>query len=264
MIEDLPEYELPPVTEIVAAVQFVPLPQFGMREAVAVSRAFEGWEIVDVLPALEPIVEPPAGAPAVPSMRLALGSPPLRLVISRDDDRWLAQVQQDRIAAHERRGDSVPTFPRVAGRLCDVAAAASAGLGATLLEVPYQPELVEVIYDNTVRMGGGWRDPADLHRVLRIVSSEPGEDPFSAVEHVQVGMTYLLRDGQRFAGRLRVTAGPHLVPGEQPGVRLQLACRRIVGDRDLDSVLEQSHADLVRAFTAVTTGAMHDQWSRIR
>lgn len=261
---ELPEYEFPPVTEIVIAIQLVPVPQFGMREAVAVSRAFEGWEIIDVLPALEPIVEAPLGAATGHSLRLGLGTPPQRVVLSADDGHHIAQVQQDRVAAHQRRGEQRPSFAAVHGLLREVTARASGGLQKTLLEPPHQAELVEVIYDNIVRMGGGWADPANLHRLLRIVDEDPGEEPYDRPEQVQTGFTYLLRNGQEFRGRLRVMAEPYIVPAEQPGIRLQLISRRIVGDRALDSVLEQSHADIVNAFTAVTTDEMHRQWRRIR
>lgn len=261
---NLPGFDLPPVREIVIAIQFVPVPQFGIREAVAVSRTFEGWEIVDVLPALDPIVEGPLGEATGHGLRFGLGTPPQRVVLSSDGGHRIAQVQQDRVAAHQRRDGERPSFAAVHALLRQVTARASGGLQKMLLEPPHQAELVEVIYDNIVRMGGGWRDLADVHRLLRIVDDDPGDEPYDRVEQVQVGFTYLLREGQQFRGRLRVSAEPYIVPGEQPAVRLQLISRRIVGDRDLDSVLEQSHADIVKAFTAVTTPEMHEQWRRIR
>ena len=261
---ELPAFEFPPVNEIVIAVQFVPVPQFGIREAVAVARAFEGWEIVDVLPALEPIVEAPLGVATGHTLRFGLGTAPQRVVLSSEDGHQIAQVQQDRVAAHQRLDDERPSFSRVQALLRQVTARASGGLQNTLLEPPHQAELVEVIYDNIVRMGGGWRDPADLHRLVRIIDEVPGDEPYDRVEQVQVGFTYLLREGQQFLGRLRVMAEPYIAAGEQPGIRLQLISRRIVGDRAIDCVLEQSHADIVKAFTAVTTEEMHQQWRRIR
>src|SRR4051812_16865967 len=95
----LPDFKDPPVTEVVAAVQFVPLAQFGMPEVISVARAFEGWTIVDVPPAIPPIVESPPNQAAHQGINFTLGPPPLRVILSQGD-RWLAQVQQDRIAAH--------------------------------------------------------------------------------------------------------------------------------------------------------------------
>jgi len=258
---ELPQFEAPPVREIVVAVQFVPLAQFGAREALSAARAFEGWELVDVLPALAPIVETPSGVAAGQSLRLGLGTPPQRVVLRSPSGHQLAQVQQDRVAAHQRRDDQPPSFATARALLQAVVQRASAGLQRTLLEFPHESELIEVIYDNTVCIG---HDPADLHRLLRIVDANPGDQPYDRVEQIRVGFTYVLREKQEFRGRLHVIAEPLLVPGEHPAVRLQLICRRIVGDQALDSVLAQSHVDIVRAFTAVTTEEMHHQWHRTR
>ena len=64
MPEKLPDYKSPPVVEVIGAVQFDPLPQFGIAEAVAVARAFDDYSVVDVPPALPPIVEARPGEPA--------------------------------------------------------------------------------------------------------------------------------------------------------------------------------------------------------
>lgn len=261
---ELPEYERPPASEVVVAVQFVPLPQFGMREALTLARAFEDWEIVDVVDALEPIVEPPPGQVTGPALRFGLGSPPRRLLLSADGGRWVAQFQQDRLVLHERRIEQRPTFSAAAGKLREVTDRAAGAIGRPLFEPPNQAELVEVIYDNALRQGEGWSQLSELHQVLRIVAGRAGEEPFADVEQAQVGFTYVLLDEDRFAGRLRVLASPHIIPRELPSIRLQLISRRIVGGQDLEVVLKQSHADIVEAFTAVTTEHMHEVWRRTR
>jgi hypothetical protein len=138
-----------------------------------------------VLPALVPIVERPRGALGEPVLRLGVGTPPQRVVLSSHAGQRIAQVQQDRIAAHRRRNGGRPSFSATRELLGEVTAIASAGLGTTLLEPPHQPELVEVIYDNVVRTGGGWTDLANLHRVLRIVSADPGEAPYDHPEQAR-------------------------------------------------------------------------------
>jgi len=156
MPETLPDYKSPPVVEIIAAVQFVPLPQFGMAEAVTVARAFEDYSVVDVPPALPPIVEARPGEPARQSFRLDLGAQPVRLILASRDDRWLIQLQQDRIAVHERRVKNRPSFKHVRPRLRKVATQASAALGRELLgRETHSAELVELIYDNRITAGEG-------------------------------------------------------------------------------------------------------------
>lgn len=261
---DLPDYERPPVTEVVVAVQFVPVAQFGMREAVAVSRAFDDWELVDVQPALEPIVEPRPGHLAIPVLRFGLGTPPMRVILSSEGERWQAQVQQDRIAAHERRVEQQPRFGHVLEKVHEVAARAGQGLARTLLKSPNAPELVEVIYGNTIPAGDGWADFSELHNVLHIVGARAGADPYSRVEQSQVGFSYALTDNDNFVGRLRVIAEPRTAVDGSQSIHLQLISRRIVHNLPLDSVLEQSHVDIVNGFTAVTTDRMHEIWGRLR
>jgi hypothetical protein len=103
---ELPDYKHPPVVEIVAAVQFLPVPQFGIPEAVAVARELPDWRIVDAPPALPPIVEGEAPRPTQQAITLGLGTPPLRLILDSGDGRWLVQAQQDRVAVHERKTEA--------------------------------------------------------------------------------------------------------------------------------------------------------------
>lgn len=71
----------------------------------------------------------------------------------------------------------------------------------------------------------------------------------SSFEQAQIDFAYELSEAGGFAGRIRVLAEPHVDPSQRPHTHLRLLARRIVKDRDLDSVLEQCHADIVRAFT---------------
>jgi len=170
MPEKLPDYKSPPVVEVIGAVQFDPLPQFGIAEAVAVARSFDDYSVVDVPPALPPIVEARPGEPARQSFRLDLGSQPVRLLLASDDGRWVVQLQQDRIAVHERRVKKRPSFKHVRPQLRKVATQASAALGRELLgKQRHSAELVELIYDNRITAGKGWDKAADLHKVLRVV-----------------------------------------------------------------------------------------------
>ncbi len=261
---ELPDFERPPVVEVVAAVQFVPLAQFGMREAAMAARAFEGWDILDVPPALEPIIEAPPGHPATTSLRFGLGVPPTRLIIGTSDGRWLAQVQQDRVAAHERKTADRPSFKNVKPKVLEVADRASTALGEMVLADAHPPELVEVIYENHVFPGAGWDDFSQLDQVLRAVRPSVGEPPWDKIEQLSLGFAFALADDDTFRGRLRVTAEPAFHAEKGPLLHLRLIGRRFVQNRELDSVLEECHDDIVRGFTAITTERMHEAWGRFR
>jgi uncharacterized protein (TIGR04255 family) len=262
-MSELPDFERPPVVEVLAAVQFVPIAQFGMREAALVARAFEGWDVVDVPPALEPIVEAPPGQPVTTSLRFGLGMPPVRLILQSRDGRWVAQVQQDRLAAHERRTQARPSFKNVKPKVLDLAQQTGAALGRPLLTEPHAPELVEVIYENHILAGDGWSGFSELDHVLRAVQPTVGEPPWDRVEQVSLGFAFLLLDSEEFRGRLRVTAEPAQQDSKDM-LHLRLIARRFVQNRELDSVLEECHADVVRGFTAITTERMHKIWGRFQ
>jgi hypothetical protein len=264
IVTDLPDYERPPVVEIAAAVQFAPLAHFGMREALAVARSFEGWELLDVAPALDPILEAPLGQLVAPSVRIAIGIPPPRVLLGTEAGRWLTQLQQDRLVAHERKAGVRPSFVNVAPRVREVARHAGNGLDVPLLREPHAPELVELIYENLIPRGEGWSDPGEMHRVLRVFGEEAGAPPFASFEQAQISFSYELLEGGEFNGRLHVLAQPQLGPDGGGALHLRLISRRTVGDQEFDRVLEQCHADIVHAFTAVTTERMHEIWGRIR
>ncbi len=261
--EKLPDYESPPVVEIIAAVQFVPLPQFGMAEAITVARAFDDYSVVDVPAALPPIVEARPGEPARQSFTLGLGSPPVRLILASRDERWLVQLQQDRIAVHERRVKKRPSFKNVRPRIARVAEQASAALGRELLgKGSHAPELVELIYDNRIAAGKGWAKPADLHKVLRVLAP-PAAQPAVPLERISVAFSSQLDTAGDFVGRLHVQAEPQTeLPTGATQLHLQLISHRYSRQRALTSVLNDCHRDIVEGFTAVTTPAMHKVWGR--
>lgn len=262
----LPGYERPPVTEIIVAVQFLPVAKFGMPEALAVARALPDWRIADVPPALSPIVEPEPGRPQQPSFNFSLGTPPVRVLLESPDGRWLAQVQQDRVAVHERKGESGvrPSFANVRPELERFVCAVSVGVGRPILTGDHRPELVEVIYENPIPPGEGWEGFGRLDQVLRVLAKPQLPAPFAEIEQGAVGLTFVLRRQDAFAGRLHVSVNPAIDASGAPMLHLRLMSRRYVGDHDLDVVLEECHRDIVEGFTAMTTDAMHRYWGRQR
>lgn len=261
--QPLPDYERPPVVEIIAAVQFRPLQKFAMPEIVAVARAFDDWNVVEAPEALPPIVEPAPGDLPTHRMNLSLGMPPLRVILATLSGRWLAQLQQDRVAVQERKTKNRPSFKHAAPQLRKVAKLASKGLGRELLDGEHGAELVEVIYENRIPAGEGWSGFAELHRVLRAVSARAGSAPYAKIEQMNIGFSYPLNRGEEFAGRLRVLAEP-AIEDEGEALRLRLISRRMVKGAPLADVLEECHADIVNCFTSVTTDRMHEIWGRIQ
>lgn len=260
----LPDYRKPPVTEIIAAAQFAPLPLAGVEHIVALGREFADWKVVDAPPAIPPMSEGPAGQ-ELPQAFFTFGSPPVRVVLATEDGRWVAQFQQDRVAIHERKVAARPSFRNVGPKLAEFARRTSKALGVELFAADHRPDLVEVIYENRIAAAdGGWDSFRDLHRILRFLNDTAGEAPYAAVEQAALAFSYALVDEDLLAGRLRIAADPQYDEAGRPVLSLRLTSRRFVGERDLDRIMEACHADIVRAFTAITTPHMHEQWGRFR
>lgn len=259
----LPDYEHPPVVEIVAAVQFLPLRQFGMPEIVGVARRLDDWDIADAPPALGRIIEDPDAVATTPSTAITLGNPPQRVVFASKDGRWLAQIQADRVAIHERNRTERPSFSNVVPKLEEFCKAASDALDVEICGPDHRPELVEVTYKNQVLSGDFWSGMDDLDEVLVFFNAKGLGATTGELDRMALALSFRLADeNQNFAGRLRVSAQPEARPGEPVDLQLQLVSRRYVGDATLGDVLEASHRDIVESFTAITTEKMHKVWGR--
>lgn len=259
---ELPDYESPPVTEIVAALQFRPRSHLDMAAAVALARALDDWRVVDVQAAIPPMSEAPAGQPQRQELTLGFGDPPMRLLLATEDQRWLSQVQHDRVALHERGSEERPSYKHVAPKFREFATQA----GDALDQDPFgAAEFAELTYVNSIARR---RDDAAgelrVSDVLRVIRSEAGDEPFSEVEQISAGFSYLLEQQGAMQGRLRVHLD-HQVDEEGKAILvLRLVSRRFVREAAPEGVLDQCHADIVEGFTAITTDEMHSQWRRIR
>jgi uncharacterized protein (TIGR04255 family) len=271
---DLPQFDRPPVNEIVGAAQFVALPRFGLPEIVKVGQALGGYELRELQPQLPPIQEGPPGQaepPQLPQFFFGLGAQSAqRALYFRHDDRFVAQLQRDRIAINERRTEadaSDPSSENVWPNLHDfsnvVASTLIGGHGETY--GPHKPTFVELTYVNTIVPAPGvWEDHTQLHRVLRVVSVTAGDEPYARPERASVQFSFPLT-ADNFRGRLHVAANPGFSGEGVPVLNLNVVSRRLIDESEsLATVFDACHCDAVRAFAAITTSRMHTIWGRTR
>ncbi len=258
----LPDFERPPVVEIIAAVQFAPLPVFEIAQVIAIGREFEDWEVVDTPQAIPPMTEAATPHAVAQQAIIGFGAPPVRVILSTPDGHWVAQVQQDRIAVHERKVPARPSFKNVEAMLTEFSARVGSAVGTRLACAAHPADLVEVIYENQITTAEGrWASLGELHQVLRVFSAQAGEPPYDHLEQATVAFSYSLTEGDEFCGRLRVIAEPRL-DATGPALGLRLTSRRFVRDADVTMILRLCHADIVRGFAAITTETMHEHWGR--
>ena len=164
--------------EIVGSVQFTPLPRLTLREMIDVGARLEGYELSELQPQLPPIQELPPGVIAPPPFpQMFFGHQPQRALYTATDERFIAQLQQDRIAINERRTspDQDPSSPHVWPELDRLARVVRESLVSGEGFGPESANVIELTYVNVVR-------DASAGEVLRIVSTDTGEPPYSRAE----------------------------------------------------------------------------------
>jgi hypothetical protein len=257
--------------EIIGAAQFRALPVVGLPEMVKVGQSLSGYTLRELQPQLDPVQELPPGQPDAPQLpQVIFGQAPQRALYFSADDRFVAQLQRDRIAINERRtpqeSGADPSSEHVWPELQKLCNCVQTTLAGSDVEYgPHRPTFVELTYVNVIAPADGvWSTHEDLHRVLRIVSGKAGEPPWSKVERAAVRFSFPIHDSDRFTGRLHVAAEPSYAEG-MPMLNLNLITRRIIdGPRSLEDVFHACHSDAVEAFVAITTPRMHDYWGRLK
>jgi uncharacterized protein (TIGR04255 family) len=268
----LPEYERPPITEVVAGVAFRRLPD------LTTARLCELWlqkwkadfpkteEHAPYVPPIERFDGPPSGS------RLSLEMverPETRHWFLTPDGQELIQLQRDwfacnwrkvmRGAAYDRWHKRRDVFRRHYSDLEGFVGREKLG--------ELVPTQCEVAYVNHIVTGEDpLTDLGKLPKLLRVVQPLRS-DLVPAPEQMQVGMSFVIRDESDVAvGRLHVAAQPAIRKEDRkPMVVLNLTARGRPEGEGLDGVmkfLDRGRERIVWTFTELTTDDMHKQWGR--
>lgn len=268
---ELPDYENPPLVEVVLGVQFEQLQGLGAVHYGYLWDAFrEDFPRWEEKPPLAPAFELPrsGGSPNM-SVRVELGGAMLpRLWMVNDNDTRLIQVQPDRLVVNWRKvgGDDVyPRYEAIREQFTAVVDKFSAFLAEQELD-ELRVNQCEITYINHIPVSDEadlWEKPEGLLKVFR---PDGWDDPEALLEDVQVTLRHQLvnSDGQ-WVGRLVVQAQPAVVKNGQRVIALTISARGRPLGHDLASVLEfmdWARMKIVQRFTSVTTPEMHQIWQR--
>ena len=277
---DLPDFDFPPVVEVVLGVQFEPLAAFGSSHlAMLADRWRDQFPTWEDQPPLQPVKEW-FGVPGQPSVniRFDVGPlPPLRRAFFFDEKRSeLRQVQADRFVRNWQKtvdpyphyddrdsGDS--SLPGLRSRFRDdlqqfVAFVKEQGLGDFL------PNQCEITYVNHIPVHGeaGARDLAELLAPWR---GSFADDFLPAPESIELAMHFVITDdtGNK-VGRLHVAAAPaHDHVSGEAMTRLTLTSRGVPLGKGVDGVLQfldLGRRYIVKGFASTTAETMHSKWRR--
>lgn len=271
MTPNLPDFDRPPVIEVVLGVQFQGIGLRPHHAGLLWSEYRERFPRVEEKPALDPAIERFGVPPSKPEPRLALlqGPPPIRFWFLSDTGGELVQVQRDRFIFNWRRVEDDDEYPRYTTVEREFFAAygtfvrflGEQGLGA--------PEIgqCEVCYVNHIRPHEGlWSSHGEAAKAVTLLAS--GERDFLPVpDEVNATASYVIADEDGGPlGRLRIQLQPRTdSESSAPVLGLQLTARGTPLGEGLDGVrafLRLGHEWIVRGFVDATSPEMQSVWGR--
>ena len=273
MTQPLPEFDSPPVTEVVLGVQFEKLALLQVPQLGYVCHAFgERFPQTEEQPPLDPAFEQFGPKPGGrPNVRLELSSVPPRprVWLLKESGSELLQVQQDRFVRNWRKREDSAEYPRY--RALRELFRQDFEMFSELVKEErcgeVEPNQCEVTYVNIIPAGEGWQDHGDLGKVLTVFAAQYSDDRLEKPEEASVDLQYVLKnDEDNPVGRLHVSVNPVFqVSDNRAALRLTLTVRgRPEGDgiEGIIRFLDRGHEAIVRGFASITTTEMHTIWRR--
>jgi len=270
---DLPDFEQPPISEVLLSIQFERLealtsPHLGIlwnnfrtefpnvEEHAQLAPAFERFEAVQ---------------PAAPSVRYeSLGTPPLRRAwFLNGKETELIQIQSDRLIHNWRKiqdADSYPRYEQIRDHFVG-----EAKLFQSFITQEGLGELVvnqcEVTYVNHIMAGEVGEGHAELQNIISNWRKE--EYRFlPAPENASLALRFLIRnEADETIGRLHAQVQPAWRNvDKRPMYVMTLTARGIPMGEGLDGSLrffDVGREWIVRGFADLTTTKMHELWRRL-
>ena len=254
----LPDFESPPLAEVVIGVVMQPLHALTAAHHGLYWRAIrDQFPHTSDQPGLETAYETEQG-PQAPVLGFRLGPPPLRSFFASEDQETLLQLQSDRFFNNWRKGRNgrYPHFDELAAAFHERWSGfqefvTGEGLGALTVEQ------VEVTYVNVVEAGSMASD-------LTVTGPSPlglrGAPPSATVEleEQQLALRYRLAGAP--LARLYATAAPR---GRGWLLELTVRSRPSEGDGALQADLQRARTAIDAAFVHLTSTHAHARWGII-
>ncbi len=268
----LPNFDAPPVNEVVLGVSFKPIP--GLRSVGLTSlwaaQFRADFPKVEERPPYEAYVEILDRAPIGPGFTLGIGvgtaPPPPRFWLIDDQGESVVQIQHDWFAVNWRKvGEATPYRRYPFAR--DAFEANFKKFSAHLKESELGEVSIsqcEITYVNLVDPGGIWESHGQLARAI-VLAGQPRGSFLTEMESIQVSATALIKSNHSTVGRLHITAQPAYRDEDKPIILLTLTARGVPQDNSPTSALDFfdiGHEWIVRSFADVTSEGMHRLWRR--
>ena len=270
---DLPDFERPPVTEVVLGVQFKtdkPLraPHLGLFWRTVGDDFPNFREQPPLVPQIEALdADAPAASPEV-GIQIGMGTiPSPRCWFLDPSGNKLIQLQSDRFLHNWRKTTGEEAYPRYEA-IRDEFIGRWRGFASFLNDVDLGAPTVtqaEVTYVNHIPRNSCWSEADDMPRVFSCFRLVDEADLFGPMETMEFAIRRRLPDGR---GRLHVTAAPAFgTKDKSVMIRMVLTARGPVADSSDEAILDwlaMGRAAIVNGFTALTTPEAHRFWGRTK
>lgn len=259
--EYLPDFENPPLDEVVLGVQFSPIAAYSSVHAGHVWRLFENeFPIVQEQPLLDPQFETFGGANIQPNIQFQIGIPPVgsRLWFVSKDDSHLLQFQRDRFLTNWRRRPKNQQYPRYDGiskkfsENLEVLEKYLSENFSCVLDV----NQAEVTYINIITV----ENFSEADRWFSVWN-----DGILDIEALNSSFSEIVKDenGIPLARLFHEIQSVFSIDGKHKAFKLTLTFRGKPSGRDVESTLgflSRGHEAIVLRFKQITTDHAHQFW----
>jgi len=264
----LPEYDNPPVSEVVFGVQFEELgikaPDTGILWEKLGRKVYPECKAMPPLPYIIEGYDSPTTQPQEPIVKTFTQPPLPRLFFISVDKSHLVQVQQDRFHQNWRRVQLNEQYPRYA-TLYPKFKKSWKLFGSFVTELnlgKLEPRQYELTYVNHIPRGKGWANLSDVERVFPEFKCKTGDHFLPEPENIFWRRTY------RFAnesGRLHVSLRLAVSREVKDRIMVLELTARGFANEGMDSWFDMGHEWIVRGFSDLTSRTIQDTiWKRKR
>ena len=266
-----PDFEKPPVTEVVLSLQFNDLPDLGVLQMGRLWDCFRNkYPITDTKNALAAVHEAFERRPQ-PGIQFRIVSEPSapRCWFENAARTELIQIQADRFIFNWKQTEAKEPYPRYE----DVRAKFKRnfkifttflkdnGMGAVT------PNQCEVTYVNMLPAGTGWTRHGQLKDVFSPWSGRCSDGFLGEPEEGLFQIRYFLRAADKTpVGRLHISAEPQVrIEDDAPMIRFVLTARGAPLKKTQKAIIEFfdfGRENIVRGFTSFTSSQMHKAWGK--
>lgn len=262
--ENLPDFESPPLDEVVIGVQFTPVPNFKTLDTVKVWDLFrDGFPLLEEVPALAPQFETFGGIRSSQGIQFSVapGAVPTRFWFISQDQGHLIQFQNDRLLLNWRKRSTSGEYPRFEHIFNSFSSYLEQLEELFLNEFKSKLEITqaEVSYINLIPV----QHFDELTRWIKFLGID-GIDVESASSNFAEAVSD--SKGKAIARMYHELQSVSSYDGKQKAFRLSITCRGVPYDAESNSdkleLIKKGRIKIIHRFVDLTTEYAHEQWGR--